>query len=135
MIQEWQKDLRQYASEDKAKILSRFFKTGKGEYGEGDQFLGITVPAIRAVSRNHSEESVEAIGMMLQSPWHEDRMSALLTLVEQYRRKKSNRKEITDFYVANLSRANNWDLIDLSAPKILGEYVAESGETDRLLHL
>lgn len=132
MTEKWQNELRQYASPEKAQILSRFFKTGKGGYGEGDLFLGITVPVIRAVSRNHTGESLDTIAGMLSSPWHEDRMSALLALVEKYHREKNARKEIAEFYIANLSRANNWDLIDLSAPKILGEYVNATGETSIL---
>ena len=135
MTEKWQSELRQYASEEKAKILSRFFKTGKGEYGEGDLFLGITVPVIRSVSRNHIGESLDTIAGMLRSPWHEDRMSALLALAEKYRREKGARKEITEFYIANLHRANNWDLIDLSAPKILGEYINANGDTSLLYNL
>lgn len=135
MINKWQEELRQHASGEKAQILSRFFKTGKGEYGEGDLFLGITVPVIRTVSRNHINESLDTIAGMLNSPWHEDRMSALLALVEKYHREKNAREEIIEFYIANLSKANNWDLIDLSAPKILGEYIHETGETSLLTPL
>ncbi len=128
MIEKWQNELRLHASEEKAKILSRFFKTGKGEYGEGDKFLGITVPVIRSVSRQHVDEPLDTVALLLHSPWHEDRMSALLTLVEKYRRHKGDREEIVRFYLTHLSQANNWDLIDLSAPKILGEHVKATAD-------
>lgn len=135
MIEKWQNELRQHASDEKAKILSRFFKTGKGEYGEGDRFLGITVPVIRSISRMHTKDPMDTITMMLHSPWHEHRMSALLTLVEKYHRNKEERAEIVRVYLQNLSHANNWDLIDLSAPKILGEHIKETGDASILYTL
>lgn len=131
----WKTRLAQEADEDKAKILSRFFKTAPGEYGEGDIFIGVTVPKVRAVAREFIQASPADIHNMLQSPVHEHRLSALLTLVEQYRearRDTPRRKTIVNFYLAHSTRANNWDLVDLSAPKILGEWLTVNHDPELL---
>lgn len=132
---QWKTRLAQEADEDKAKILSRFFKTAPGEYGEGDIFIGVTVPKVRAVSREFIHAFPADIHAMLQSPVHEHRLSALLTLVEQYHKARhdiSRRKTIVDFYLAHATRANNWDLVDLSAPKILGQWLADNPDPQLL---
>lgn len=123
MTTKWISDLQAHATAEKAKVLSRFFKTGKGEYGEGDIFIGVTVPDNRCVARLHTNESLETISQMLKSKIHEHRLSALLTLVEIYTKEKSRREEIFNFYINNLHGINNWDLVDLSAPKIVGHYL------------
>lgn len=128
-LKNWREAFEILASSEKAAILSRFFKTGKGEYGEGDLFLGIPVPEVRAVSRRFAAAEFSDVQKMLMSPYHEHRLSALLVLVEKFarnRRSPTARKEVVDFYLVNATRANNWDLVDLSAPKILGEWMIEN---------
>lgn len=109
--------------------LSRFFKTGKGQYGEGDQFLGLRVPQTRAlVKRFWRETEWEDLEVLFASPWHEARLAAALILVEKFENATdvSARRETFEFYTAHLSRCNNWDLIDLSVYKILGAYLYET---------
>lgn len=136
IIDTWKEALASDIIPGKREILQRFFKTGPGQYGEGDIFLGNTVPAIRKISRLMADAPFEAIDTMLASPVHDHRLSALLVLVERYRKARkadeSKRREIADFYLANTRGINNWDLVDLSAPKIIGEYICESGRTDIL---
>lgn len=106
--------------------LSRFFKTGKGQYGEGDVFLGIRVPAVRAVVRRYAPQArTEDAGVLLKSPYHEARLCGVLLLVALYERAKTpaEKERICAFYTAHLERANNWDLIDLSVYKILGAHL------------
>ncbi len=102
----------------------RFFKTGKGQYGEGDQFIGITVPDTRIVAEKFIHLSFPDIQSLLDSPIHEERLTALLILVGQYKKgDEQARKNIFDFYLKNTSRVNNWDLVDLSADKIVGAHL------------
>ncbi|MDD4661694.1 MAG: DNA alkylation repair protein, partial [Candidatus Pacebacteria bacterium] len=114
------KELQKLKNEEKAKILSRFFKTGKGEYGEGDKFLGIKVPDLRLVAKNNLNVSLTELQDLLDSDIHEHRLTALLILVENF--KKEQKLEIVDFYLKNLKNINNWDLVDLSCPNIIGRY-------------
>lgn len=131
-----QRALRAVASEEKAAILRRFFKTGPGEYGEGDRFLGVVVPALRRVARANRELPALELDALLDSPIHEERLVALLILVEQFERAEvASRRRILRFYLARLDRVNNWDLVDLSAPKILGAHCVEHPEPDVLLRL
>lgn len=119
----WQQELLSYSEPHKRTILQRFFKTGKGEYAEGDVMECIRVPHVRAVSRKYYSASREVLRQMLYSDIHEFRLAALLALVERYRKyckDLGEREEIISFYRAHLERANNWDLIDLSAPYIYG---------------
>ncbi len=116
------------SSADKAKVLARFFQTGPGQYGEGDRFIGVTVPKVREVAREFSSATFEDIHRLLQSEIHEARLCALLILVEQYRRARrdaARRAEIVRFYLDHATQANNWDLVDLSCPKILGQWLAQ----------
>ena len=131
MVERWKQDLSKVARDEKVKILSSFFKTGKGEYGEGDIFIGIVVPDNRKIARQYHDAPKEVVEEMLHSPIHEHRLSALLSMVEAFKKAKRNetrRKEILDIYLANLTFANNWDLIDLSAPYILGEWLLTHDE-------
>ena len=119
-----QKKIRQAAKNDKAKILQRFFKTGPGEYGEGDEFLGVTVPEIRKLVKNFSSLPLKQIGILLHSDFHEERLLALLLLVEQYQKGDNlNKERIFKIYISNTKYINNWDLIDLTAPQIVGDYL------------
>ena len=108
---------------EKAKILSNFFKTGKGEYGEGDVFLGLKVSESRQIAKKYSKISLKDVNKLLKSKIHEERLTALLILVDKY--ENYNKKEIVDFYLNNSKKINNWDLVDLSADKILGDYLID----------
>ncbi|MBI2232868.1 MAG: DNA alkylation repair protein [Candidatus Aenigmarchaeota archaeon] len=119
-----EKDLQSLSNPQKAKILSRFFKTGKGQYGEGDIFLGLQVPQSREIANKYITANFTTIKKLLQSKIHEHRLVALLILVEKFRKAdEKNRKLIVDFYLKNTNFINNWDLVDLSADKIPGEYL------------
>lgn len=108
------------SDEEKKKVLPRFFKTGNGQYGEGDKFLGVVVPETRKVAKAHKEASYDLIEALLESEWHECRLCALLILLEKY---KKAPEEAVRFYLTHLKGINNWDLVDLSAPYILGDYL------------
>ncbi len=125
-------EIKQKANSDKAKILARFFKTGKGEYGEGDLFLGITVPVSRMIAKKYTDLPLKEIQKLLQNKYHEVRLIALLILVQKYRQIDigvsakqglAKKKEIVDFYLKNTKYINNWDLVDLSAHYIVGDYL------------
>jgi len=121
-----QKDLRKLANPQKAKNLQRFFKTGKGEYGEGDKFLGITVPEIRRTIKSYNHLSLVEITILLHSPFHEERLAGLLILVDQFKKADTiSRKSIVNFYLTNTKFINNWDLVDLTAPNIVGWHLFE----------
>lgn len=111
------------SEEEKKIVLPRFFKTGKGQYGEGDKFLGVTVPNIREVAKEFNIVSYDIIKELIHSPWHEMRMCALLILVNNS--KKNVTKETFDFYLSQTKYINNWDLVDLSAPQIVGKYLLD----------
>jgi len=120
-------DLRQAANPQKAKILQRFFKTGPGEYAEGDIFLGVAVPQTRAIIKKYWREiSIKETEILLHDKIHEERLAALLILVEKFEKgDEPSRKEIFNLYLANAKFVNNWDLVDLSAPKIVGAYLED----------
>ena len=121
---ELKKDLRKLADPKRAEILSRFFKTGPGEYGEGDVFLGITVPTTRGLARKYRHLGLPAAAKLLRSKIHEERLLALLLLVENFQiASEPERKRIFDFYLRHTAYINNWDLVDLSADKIVGGYL------------
>ncbi len=118
------RELRSLADFEKANLLQRFFKTGKGQYGEGDVFFGIIVPNTRKVAKKYTALSLSEIKKILYSKVHEERLCALLILVEKFAMANlSQREKIFNFYIKNAKQANNWDLVDLSAPKIVGEYL------------
>lgn len=123
---------------EQRRVLMGFFKTGIGQYGEGDEFLGLRVPETRAVVKVAKELPMEEIGKLLQSPWHEVRLCGFLVLVSQFEKAKKELGKhdeaasekamakcdaIAEFYVKNAKRANNWDLVDLSCYKILGQWL------------
>lgn len=117
---------------EQRKVLMGFFKTGKGQYGEGDEFLGLKVPETRAFVREYRMLPLQEVEILLKSKWHEVRLCGFLILVEQYNRKSATAKdkaEILNLYLANARRANNWDLVDLSCYKILGRWLVESCAT------
>jgi 3-methyladenine DNA glycosylase AlkD len=124
MLDQIKRDLTQLSNPDKAKKLSSFFKTGKGQYGEGDVFLGITVPEQRKVAKRYKDLPLKDLQILLSSKIHEHRLTALLILISKYEKADdSDKEEIFNFYLKNTENINNWDLVDVSAPKIIGEYL------------
>ena len=111
------------SDEEKKVVLPRFFKTSKGQYGEGDIFLGVTVPNIREVAKEFKDINFDIIEELIHSPWHEMRMCALLILVNNS--KKEVTKDTFDFYLSQTKYINNWDLVDLSAPQIVGKFLLD----------
>lgn len=129
------RDIQQYADHEKARILSRFFKTGAGEYGEGDRFIGVTVPEQRSVVKKYLHLSLEEIEELLHEPIHEYRLTALLILTNLFPRvNEQTQAKIVHIYLKNRDYINNWDLIDLSAPKILGLYLIKKPEERKTLY-
>lgn len=117
-------DLKKYQSKEKAHILARFFKTGKGEYGEGDKFIGVIVPDSRKVAKKYLNISLSHVDKLIRSKIHEERLVAVLILVAKFQKAdEKEKKEICKFYLAHTKNINNWDLVDLSAPKIVGEFL------------
>lgn len=124
MLQAVQQDLKKLARRDKANILQRFFKTAQGEYGEGDHFIGVTVPEIRVLVKKYQDLSLTETEKLLHSTIHEERLGALLILVSQYKRADSKKQKIIfDLYLKNYQYINNWDLVDSSAHHIVGAYL------------
>ena len=119
------KEILSYKNKEKAQILSRFFKTQKGEYGEGDLFLGIVVPESRKLAIKYNEISLENISKLIQNKYHEVRLVALLIIVHKYKKSKKDKekKELIDLYLSQTKYINNWDLVDLSVHYTLGDYI------------
>jgi 3-methyladenine DNA glycosylase AlkD len=122
------KELRKHRNPEKAAFFPRFFRTGKGEYGEGDKFIGITVPEQRIVAAQFKSSADETIiAELLDSEWHEERLTALFLLNFNYKRdkKKNSHKKWVDLYLKKIDRVNNWDLVDSSAPLVLGDWLLD----------
>jgi len=118
------KNLKVLGTPAKAKASSWFFKTGKGQYGCGDIFFGVTVPEQRRVAKKYKNLPLTEISKLLQSEIHECRQTALLILVGQYKKADEKKRDIiAKFYLSHSKRVNNWDLVDLSAHSILGQYL------------
>ncbi len=153
-------EINKSASFKKAEVLSRFFKTGAGEYGEGDKFIGITVPVLRQIAKSFVEASFADVQKLLNSEIHEHRSIGLFILTYKLERKAKketskkeagknkseknidlkkiesrNLKEVYDFYMKNLSRINNWDLVDLSCYRVVGRYCFENKKDSVLIRL
>ncbi len=123
-LKEIRTKLRKLGSKEKAKVLQGFFKTGPGEYGEGDIFLGIKVPEIRKLVREYQEISLKEIKQLLKSPFHEERLLGLLILVRVYSKgNQSEKKGIYELYLKSTRYINNWDLVDLTAHHIVGDFL------------
>jgi len=119
-------DLERLKNPKKAKICQRFFKTGKGQYGEGDIFIGIKVPEQRGVAKKYIHLNLNEIENLLKSKIHEYRLTAVLILTYKFPKlNRQDKKELTEFYLKNTKHINNWDLVDLSADKILGSYLID----------
>lgn len=117
--------IQQIQNPQKAAILQRFFKTGKGEYAEGDIFSGLTVPQSRVIAKKYKDLELSEIENLLHSKIHEERLIALLILIEHFKKNKHEQKEIFEMYLQNTKYINNWDLVDLSAPNVVGMYLAD----------
>ncbi|BDQ03876.1 DNA alkylation repair protein [Ignavibacterium sp.] len=123
-LSDLRKELKNKKNPEQAKILQRFFKTGKGEYGEGDIFYGIKVPVTRTIAKRFVELTFNELKILLASEVHEERLAAGLILVEKFNKANENEREkIYRFYLTNRKGINNWDLVDLTAPKIIGTYL------------
>ncbi len=120
------KELRALASPATAINLQRFFKTGPGQYGEGDVFLGIKVPPMRTLAKRHPNTDLETIATLLDSRYHEERFLALLLLMQRYQQgTRRDQTAVYDLYLGNTHRINNWDLVDISAPHIVGRHLQD----------
>lgn len=129
MINELKKDIKKLSNPKKAKIYQRFFKTGKGEYGEGDVFLGLTVPQSRKIAIKYKDLSFVDVKKLLQSKIHEERLIALLILVHNFEKgKEAAKNSIYNYYLQHTKYINNWDLVDLSASKIVGQYLMDKSK-------
>ena len=130
MLTRIKKELESYKNAEKIKVLSSFFKTGKGQYGEGDIFLGVTVPLQRRIAKKYSDASLKDLQDLLSSRIHEYRLTSLLILTARYGKADELEKEkIVKFYLKNTANINNWDLVDLSAPNILGNYLLDKDKS------
>lgn len=126
-IQQILSELQAAGNPDKATHLSYFFKTGQGQYGEGDRFIGVTVPEQRNIAKKYANASPAILQELIASPWHEARLTGLLILVHQFEKNKNQdfRKSCIDFYLSQAAHINNWDLVDLSCYKLLGVWLQD----------
>jgi 3-methyladenine DNA glycosylase AlkD len=123
-VKQIQQRLRSFATKEKAAGLQRFFKTGPGQYGHGDRFIGVMVPQVRQVVKEFADAPLSEALKLLRSPIHEERLLALLLLVRQFEQGDDEaRKRIYTRYLNSTKYINNWDLVDLSAPKIVGPFL------------
>lgn len=135
MIAQMKQALRDVASESDAVFLQRFFKTGKGEYGHGDRFLGVRVPATRKLVRQFSHVTIDDTVELLQSAWHEERLLALLLMVRQYAKGNADaRGRLYAAYLRHTRYINNWDLVDSSAEYIVGAHLRADGNAEQVLN-
>jgi 3-methyladenine DNA glycosylase AlkD len=130
-------ELLSVASPEKARFLQGFFKTGKGQYAEGDVILGIIVPVTRDIVKRSPELALGEIQVLLDSPYHEARFAGLLFLVKQFKKAKTpqNQKEIYDFYLLNAKKANNWDLVDVTCRDVIGSFLLDKEDRKALYEL
>lgn len=129
------KELAEVADAKKAAFFPRFFKTGPGEYGEGDRFLGVTVPLQRQIARRHREASLPELAKLVDSPIHEHRLTGFLILTEQYRKAdEATRERLFAFCQKHLAQLNNWDIVDTVAPKLIGEHLLTHPELRKQLY-
>ena len=129
-----EQEFQKLKNPSKSIVLQKFFKTNKGEYAEGDLFLGIMVPQVRILVKKYPHLSIKLLSQIIQSPYHEIRLFSLLSLVQQFKNiskdknlsleeKKEKHLKIVNLYTKNIAFINNWDLVDLSARDIIGEYL------------
>jgi len=138
-ITQLQHDLQQAKNPQKAKILQRFFKTAPGQYGYGDIFLGITVPLQRKIAKQYLHLTLAELQLLLHTNIHEQRLTALIILTEQYKQsqKQHNTKlqqSMYQFYLKNTNWVNNWDLVDVTAPQVVGSYLLNNPQEKQILY-
>lgn len=136
MLEQVQADIRAEVDPAKAMFFPKFFKAGPGEYAEGDKFLGVTVPKQRAIAKRYYKNiTLKELGVLIKSPWHEDRLTTLFMLVLQFQKGSPvTKNEIFDLYVENTKYVNNWDLVDSSADKIVGPWLETSSYKMKVLN-
>lgn len=125
MLKSLRSNIKKSGNPKRAKASARYFKTGVGEYGFGDIFLGLSVPDCRNIALKYKDLSLDEIGNLLRSEIHEERLIALLILVYQFEHEEMLQRRIYEFYLKNTKFVNNWDLVDLSSPKIVGGYLMD----------
>lgn len=119
-------ELLSMANPEKAAFLQRFFKTGPGQYAEGDVFLGLVVPLTRSIAKANKKTPLEELQKLIESPYHEARLCALLIVVEQFKKATPEEQErLYRFYLSNATRINNWDLVDVTCPHVVGAYLLD----------
>lgn len=120
-----QREIRRFSNRARAVVSQKFFKTGKGEYGEGDRFRGLDMKTVRQLAKSHRTMNDDGIGKLLRSKWHEDRMVGLLIIVSRYERAASDAEKCAayEFFLAHREAANNWDLVDVTVPKVVGDFL------------
>lgn len=129
-LRDIQERVRREANPEVAGRLQRFFKTGPGQYGEGDLFLGIRVPDLRRLAKAFQDVPVPVLPLLLASPYHEERMLALLLMIRSFERgDERDRERMYRLYLANTTYINNWDLVDVSAPHIVGANLQDREKT------
>lgn len=129
-LAELKKKIRLIADKEIVETSKWFFKTGKGEYGEGDKFIGLKVPTQRKLAREFKELTLADLAQLLKSSVHEERLISLFILVDKYSKaNEKTKKDIFKFYLKNRKGINNWDLVDISAPKILGKHLLKKDKT------
>jgi len=129
-LKELRKEIKTLSSPEVSKTMQWFFKTGKGEYGEGDVFVGLKVPTQRKLAREFKDLALIELKVLLNSPVHEERLISLFILVDRYGKGNEKEKaEIFSFYLKNRKGVNNWDLVDLSAPKIIGKHLLKRNKS------
>ncbi len=120
------REVRRVGSPDRAIALAKYFKTGPGQYGDGDVFIGLTVPQARRIALRFKDLPTEAARQLVASPIHEERLIGLLLLIAAFREgTAAEKQDVYDFYLGNTRHVNNWDLVDTSAPEIVGEYLKD----------
>lgn len=138
MVKEIEEALAVLSVPEKAEFFPKFFKTGKGEYGEGDLFLGVKVPDQRSVAKEYyAKISLQDLSILLSSKYHEHRLTALFMLISKFEKTKdkAEKDEIIEFYLNHLQHVNNWDLVDSSCYKILGRHAFENQQEELLRKL
>lgn len=135
MLKKFKSELQKLADQKKADISKRFFKTGVGQYGEGDIFLGISIPEQRDLAKKYYQDlTLLDLQNLLNSKIHEERLSSLLVLILKNQiADELEQKAIFDFYLQNTKKINNWDLVDLSASKILGKFLSKKSQSDKAI--
>lgn len=134
MVEQLRRALRKAGNKEDAVFLQRFFKTGAGEYGEGDRFLGVRVPATRKIVKQFPTATLEDALTLLESEWHEERLLALLIMVRLYQNgDEKSRRDTYNAYLANARYINNWDLVDASAEHVVGPHLIGKASAKRVL--